>query len=547
MQRPILIEEYTFRSLLRTTALKYPSDPAYSLYGRDGSTITYSGLRERCERVSAWLLGHGLGRGHRAAIYSTGSPQWMVSYLGIVNASITAVPVLPDFSSFESSNILSESGAEVVFVTKRLYGRIEETVKKRNITALDIETMTVIGSGESILSTPPDRKLLDDNAPGEDDEASLIYTSGTTGRSKGVVLTHRNLLYSADEASVPYIKVKRGWNVLSILPMSHVYEFTLGNILPLMCGCHITVLGLPPAPSVLLPALRKVRPQVMMTVPLIIEKIYTSSVKPVLENERVRKLCRLPLMKRIICRMISSRILSALGGRMKFFGIGGAPLERRTEEFLYEAGFPYALGYGLTETSPLIASCGPKRRQHRKGRTGRIVRGLDVRILSPDGNGIGELVVKGPSVMKGYSDASLNADAFTDDGYFRTGDLVSMDEEGFLGIRGRSKTMILLPGGENIYPEDIESLINSEKFVEESLVVNHSGVLTALVKLDLSSYAESIGRKAGEAGDEAKRYCALVIDRVNSRLSRFQRIGEVLLQERAFERTPTLKIKRYLY
>ena len=547
MKRPILIREYTFRSLLETTSEKYQSDPAYTLYGKDGSTITYSDLRERCSRVSTWLLKHGLSRGHRAAVYSTGSPGWMMSYLGIVNASVTAVPILPDFSSLESSNIISESRADVVFVTKRLYPRIEETVKERNITAVDIETMTVIGSGERILSTPVDSRLLEENAPREDDEASLIYTSGTTGRSKGVLLTHKNLLYSADEASVPYIKVKRGWNVLSILPMSHVYEFTLGNILPLMCGCHITVLGRTPSSSVLLPAFRKVRPEVIMTVPLIIEKIYTSSVKPVLESERVKKLCRIPLLKRVIYRLISSRILSALGGRMKFFGIGGAPLESETEEFLYEAGFPYALGYGLTETSPLISSCGPKRRQHRKGRTGKIVRGLDVRILSPDVNGIGELAVKGPSVMKGYCDASLNADAFTDDGYFRTGDLVSLDNDGFLGIRGRSKTMILLSGGENIYPEDIESLINREKYVEESLVVNRSGVLTALVKLDLKAYAESLGRKVEETGEDAKKYCALVIERVNGKLSRFQRIGEVLMQDRAFERTPTLKIRRYLY
>ena len=547
MKRPILIREYTFRSLLETTSEKYQSDPAYTLYGKDGSTITYSDLRERCSRVSTWLLKHGLSRGHRAAVYSTGSPGWMMSYLGIVNASVTAVPILPDFSSLESSNIISESRADVVFVTKRLYPKIEEIVRDRNITAVDIETMTVIGSGDSILSTPVDSRLLEENAPREDDEASLIYTSGTTGRSKGVLLTHKNLLYSADEASVPYIKVKRGWNVLSILPMSHVYEFTLGNILPLMCGCHITVLGRTPSSSVLLPAFRKVRPEVIMTVPLIIEKIYSSSVKPVLESGRVKKLCRIPLLKRVIYRLISSRILSALGGRMKFFGIGGAPLESETEEFLYEAGFPYALGYGLTETSPLISSCGPKRRQHRKGRTGKIVRGLDVRILSPDVNGIGELAVKGPSVMKGYCEASLNADAFTDDGYFRTGDLVSLDNDGFLGIRGRSKTMILLSGGENIYPEDIESLINREKYVEESLVVNRSGVLTALVKLDLKAYAESLGRKVEETGEDAKKYCALVIERVNGKLSRFQRIGEVLMQERAFERTPTLKIRRYLY
>ncbi len=548
MKRPINIGEYTFRSFTETVAEKYSSSVAYSRYSRPGDDITYASLKEKSERVSSYLLSQGLEKGDRVAIFSSSSPEWMVCYLGIVNASLVAVPVLPDFSERESSQILSESGAKAVFVSSRLEPRIRKKAEERSVRIIDIETMREKESGKSVLGTEPDIRVLEKNAPLPHDTASLIFTSGTTGKSKGVMLTHLNLLYSADEASLPYMKVKRGYRVLSILPMSHVYEFTLGHILPLMCGCHITVLGRTPSSSVLLPAFKAVKPHIIMTVPLIIEKIYSSSVRPVLENERVKKLCSNGIMRKVIYRLIRGRILNALGGSMKFFGIGGAPLDGETEEFLYQASFPYALGYGLTETSPLISSCGPKRRQHSLHRIGKIVRGLDVKIIDANEEGIGELTVKGPSVMKGYwNNDVLNRESFTADGYFRTGDLGAIDENGFLGIRGRSKTMILLSGGENIYPEDIESLINRKEFVEESLVVSHSGILTALVKLDLASYAESLAMTVGEAKEKAKNYVKDVIRDVNKDLSAFQRIGEALLQETAFERTPTFKIKRYMY
>ena len=548
MKRPINIPEYTFRSFIETISSKYSLDTAYSSYAHPEKEMTYSSLKRRADAVSTFLLSLGLVKGDRVAVYASSSPEWMVSYLGIVNVGLVAVPILPDFSSRESSQILEESGAGVVFVSERLEERIAVKAEERNIVIVNIETMTEKGKEKSILESDIDYSALNNSIPRFDDTASLIFTSGTTGKSKGVVLSHMNLLYSADEATKPYIKVKRGYRVLSILPMSHVYEFTLGHILTLMCGCHITILGRTPSPSVLLPAFNAVKPHIVMTVPLIIEKIYASSVSPALEKERMKKLCRNPVLRKVIYRLISLKIEKALGGSLKFFGIGGAPLDKETEAFLYEARFPYALGYGLTETSPLISSCGPKKRQHSLHKIGTVVKGLDVKILEPNEEGIGELVVKGPSVMKGYyNNDDLNRESFTPDGYFRTGDLAVMDEKGVVGIRGRSKTMILLSGGENIYPEDIESIINRHRFVEESLVVNHSGILTALVRIDIKAFAKSLALTAQDAVVEAKKYIKELIKDVNRDLSAFQRIGDVLLQETAFERTPTLKIKRYLY
>ncbi len=548
MKRPINIPEYTFRSFIETISSKYSLDTAYSSYAHPEKEMTYRDLKRRADAVSTFLLSLGLVKGDRVAVYASSSPEWMVSYLGIVNVGLVAVPILPDFSSRESSQILEESGARVVFVSERLEERIAVKAEERNIVIVYIETMTEKGKEKSILESDIDYSALNNSIPRFDDTASLIFTSGTTGKSKGVVLSHMNLIYSADEATKPYIKVKRGYRVLSILPMSHVYEFTLGHILTLMCGCHITILGRTPSPSVLLPAFNAVKPHIVMTVPLIIEKIYASSVRPALEKEGMRKLCRNPVLRKVIYRLISLKIEKALGGSLKFFGIGGAPLDKETEAFLYEARFPYALGYGLTETSPLISSCGPKKRQHSLHKIGTVVKGLDVKILEPNEEGIGELVVKGPSVMKGYyNNDDLNRESFTPDGYFRTGDLAVMDEKGVVGIRGRSKTMILLSGGENIYPEDIESIINRHRFVEESLVVNHSGILTALVRIDIKAFAKSLALTAQDAVVEAKKYIKELIKDVNRDLSAFQRIGDVLLQETAFERTPTLKIKRYLY
>ncbi len=548
MKRPINIPEYTFRSFIETISSKYSLDTAYSSYAHPGKEMTYSALKRMADAVSTFLLSLGLVKGDRVAVYASSSPEWMVSYLGIVNVGLVAVPILPDFSSRESSQILEESGARVVFVSERLEERIAVKAEERNIVIVYIERMTEKGKEKSILESDIDYSALNNSIPRFDDTASLIFTSGTTGKSKGVVLSHMNLLYSADEATKPYIKVKRGYRVLSILPMSHVYEFTLGHILTLMCGCHITILGRTPSPSVLLPAFNAVKPHIVMTVPLIIEKIYASSVRPALEKEGMKKLCRNPVLRKVIYRLISLKIEKALGGSLKFFGIGGAPLDKETEAFLYEARFPYALGYGLTETSPLISSCGPKKRQHSLHKIGTVVKGLDVKILEPNEEGIGELVVKGPSVMKGYyNNDELNRESFTPDGYFRTGDLAVMDEKGVVGIRGRSKTMILLSGGENIYPEDIESIINRHRFVEESLVVNHSGILTALVRIDIKAFAKSLALTAQDAVGEAKKYIKELIKDVNRDLSAFQRIGDVLLQETAFERTPTLKIKRYLY
>ncbi len=331
--------------------------------------------------------------------------------------------------------------------------------------------------------------------------------------------------------------------------MSHAYEFTISHLLCLLRGAEIVFLGKPPATTILMKAFRTVRPHIILTVPLLIEKIYRSAVQPVLKtDEKVKRLMKNPITRLFVYHSINSKLLASIGGRMKFFGIGGAPLDAEVEEFLFRAKFPYAPGYGLTETGPLIAASGPKKSQHRLGYIGRIVRHDSVILLDKNSEGVGEIAVKGPNVMKGYyNNDALNSEVFTSDGYFRTGDLGYISPEGFLAIRGRVKTMILSPNGENIYPEAVESIINNMDYVLESLIVPGKGGLVALVRLDLEAMMEKMKMSADEAKSYAGEYLQKLRKSANELLSAHSKIDEAQLQEEDFERTPTQKIKRFLY
>jgi long-chain acyl-CoA synthetase len=405
--------------------------------------------------------------------------------------------------------------------------------------------------GRDITRRKLDKKAQDLRATskaGEEDLASLIYTSGTTGSSKGVMLTHKNLVWNADVSTDVYVKLNPGDHVLSILPIAHVYEFTTGQILELMCGTEITYLGKPPAASVLLPALKTVRPRLLMSVPLLMEKIYRSSVLPVMrDNEKLKPWLKFGPTKRIISRIIGRKLKVTFGGKLKFFGIGGAPLDREVEQFLADANFPYSIGYGLTETSPLVAGGLPTK--HYVGMIGKLVEHVEVILEDKDPEtGVGEILVRGPNVMKGYyENPKLNEEVFTEDGYFRTGDLGYFDKQGRLAIKGRTKTMILGAGGENIYPEHIEAVINNLNFVSESLVVPEDGGLIALIKIDIDSFAKKMALNVNDAKTEAMNYVAKIREDVNKELSAFSRISTAELHEEPFQRTPTQKIKRFLY
>ncbi len=552
------LTSYTFPSFLDAICSRTPNLIAYSVYGEDREKgISYTHLRWYSECVASFLLKNGIKRGDRVAIMGESCPHWMVMYLGTVIVGCVAVPILPDFSPREVDEILTQSEAKAICINTKHYKKIEGREDLLTIRMDDLAFVPVIPSGFDFASSPgisikeksPDHNLIKISSPSEDDLASIIYTSGTTGASKGVMLTHKNLLVCADESTDTYVKINRGDKVLSILPMSHAYEFSISHLLCLLRGAEIVFLGKPPATTILMRAFKSVRPHIILTVPLLIEKIYRSAVAPVLKtDEKVKRLMKNPITRSIVYHSICSKLKATLGGRMKFFGIGGAPLDREVEEFLFRAGFPYAPGYGLTETSPLIAASGPKKRQHKLGYIGKVVKHDDVILLDKNEEGVGEIAVKGPNVMVGYYKRDdLNSEVFTPDGYFRTGDLGCLSSDGFLAIRGRVKTMILGANGENIYPESIESILNNMEYVQESLIVPGEGGLMAIIKLDLEAMMDKLKMSADECRKYALSYLQKLRKNANDQLSANSKIETTELQEEDFERTPTQKIKRFLY
>ncbi len=535
--------QYTISNMLRECSKKYKNLKALEIYKNQNNTISYSELEEKAVSLASYLVREGIKKGDKIAILSESCPNWALSYFAINLSGGIAVPILPNFSKTEVEKILEHSEAKYVFVNKPNIFKVEfSKVKIIQIeTAHEIKTEFYITNETNSLKQNSNKmtniaEQLKLREPCEDDVSSIIYTSGTTGTPKGVMLTNKNLVWNAITCSTPFIKIHKGWRALSILPLSHVYEFTIGLLLLLINGCSITYLGKAPSQNTLMPALKSVRPHIILSVPLLIEKVYKRALAPKFrEKTMLSKLTKCFLTSRLIYSFVGHKVRKTFGGRLKFFGVGGSKLDQNAEAFLDKIHFPYALGYGLTETSPFIAGCGPK--DHVVGTLGKPIEGLDVRIAPEDG----EIQVKGPSVMKGYYKMpELTKEVFTSDGYFKTGDLGEF-KGNRLVIKGRSKSMILGSGGENIYPDNIEELINAQNFVLESLVVPEDTSLTAMVRLDLKELQKD--SKEVNIQDFLEKIRATV----NEKLASFSKIHKIKLQESPFERTPTEKIKRYLY
>ena len=545
----IRLKDYTLTSMLEAAAARFGRLAALNTWRADDA-LSYTQLLQLSINVAFYLHREGLGKNDKVAILGESCPNWGLSYLAVNRAGGIAVPVLPDFSAHEVRSILEHSEARFVVVNAKNASKLEgcdvKVIRMEDMTAVPVSACTDAqtfrnASGTDtrvVIPSDADRAELGSLRPSEDDIASIIYTSGTTGTPKAVMLTNRNIVFNAYECSTPFIKIHAGWNALSILPMSHVYEFTIGFVLLLINGVQITYLGKAPSTDTLLPAMNEVRPQIMLSVPLLIEKIYRRALLPKLkEGTKLGNLARNRFTAPLVYRIIGSKVRKLFGGRIRFFGVGGAAFDSEAEAFFHRIHFPYALGYGLTETAPFIAGCGPK--DQVPGTLGPVLRSLDVRLDSETG----EVLVKGPSVMKGYyKNSDLTSEVFSLDGYFRTGDIGEF-AGGRLRIKGRCKTMILGPSGENIYPENIEFLINSEEDVIESLVVADQGGLTAMIRLDI----KALKKKGIVAIEAIQSKLDAIISGVNGKLSAFSRVRKAEIRELPFERTPTDKIKRFLY
>jgi long-chain acyl-CoA synthetase len=539
----------TFPAMFNETLRKFGKNNAYAFVGEE--PLSYERVDNDIKALTAFLEKIGIRPGDKVAILSNNMPNWGVAFFSITFMGAVAVPVLPDFSNTEVSNVLEHSGVKAAFISSSLLSRIEGFKSDVFKTVIRIEDFSLVLSENDSFKFDPSARPLRNYEVGEEDLASIIYTSGTTGRSKGVMLTHRNISFNAQKGrKIQWIDENDRF--LSVLPLSHTYENTLGLILPMLCGSCVYYLRKPPTPAVLLPALAEVKPTMMLTVPLIIEKIYFNKIMPAFRDKMaLRILYKIPLIRKTLNAAAGKKLIKTFGGELKFYGIGGAKLNRAVERFLIEARFPYAIGYGLTETSPLLAGSGPQKSVFES--TGPAIEGIELKINKPDARtGEGEIWARGPNVMKGYyKEPEMTGEVLTPDGWFRTGDLGTMDNKNNLYIKGRLKNMIIGASGENIYPEEIESVINNFRFVVESLVVQQKGKLVALVHINMEelekkyqSLKEDVTRqvedKVDEILNELKAY-------VNSHVNKFSQIQKVVLQPFPFQKTATLKIKRFLY
>lgn len=500
---------------------------------------TYGEFRKKCNEVSARLSRYGIGAGDRVAILSQNMPNWTVAMFSLVPFGRIAVPILPDSSSSEVTNILTHSQCKAIFVSQRLLGKISKECLDKLVLVIDIEKMDIIIRDDSAYTC--NGRVI---SPLPDDLAAIIYTSGTTGNAKGVMLSHRNLVTNI-KISFHAHKCTEKDKWLSILPMPHTYEMSIGVLYPIYVGACVYYLQKPPTPSVLLSALKVVKPTVMLSVPLIIEKIYKNSVLTTISKSRVLKWMK-EKMPSLLYGLIGMKLKAIFGGRIKFFGIGGAKLDSTVEAFLKKAHFPYAIGYGMTECAPLICTANTK--QTKVGSTGGAAWGVSVRLnnVNPE-TGEGEIVVKGDNVMLGYyKDPARTREVFTDDGWFRTNDLAVQDEKGRFYIKGRLNNMIVGPSGENIYPEEIEKVINDMDEVNESIVMERDGHLVALVQfndniIDWDQEGEDEFFEKMEARKQA------VLNFVNKHVSKSSKVNSVEVMKEPFEKTATHKIRRFKY
>jgi len=561
----IPLEKLTLRALLQSSATAFADRPALSAV--NGEQFTYASLNHLVQTVSDLLRNRGVVTGDRVAILSENKPQWGIAYFSVAVMGAVVVPILADFHTSEVHHIILHSECKAIFVSKKLYGKIENLELRHLTTVIIIDDFTLVPprttkdklkealeEGGREFARMKERALkfvgLLSATVEENDLAAIVYTSGTTGHSKGVMLTHKNIVSDAI-ATTKIVSIGPEDRMLSILPLAHMYECTLGMVTAILAGASVTYLDKPPTAGVLVPALESVRPTIMLSVPLVIEKMFKTAILPKLTGSPVtRSLYRIPFVRKRLHRIAGRKLMKTFGGALHLFCIGGAPLAPEVELFLREAKFPYAIGYGLTETSPLVVGTGPESTRHQSA--GKPLPGISIRIANPDPtNGEGEIMVQGPTVMRGYyKDPARTAEALTSDGWLHTGDLGVIDRDGYVFVKGRIKNMILGPNGKNVYPEEIESIINEFEIVLESLVFQQNNQIAARIHLNY----EDLDRKfAGEKLEESKvreRVKALLEDlrrQINARLSSFSRIQVLIEQTEPFEKTPTQKIKRHLY
>ena len=534
--------------------------PALSEYG-SGDTMTYADLARRIAATHLLFKECGVKRGDKIALMGRNSISWVEAYMSTLTYGAVIVPVLQDFNVQDAMHIINHSGSVMLFVSESIFDHMEFEKMPAVKAVFSLDARKVLAErqsqghvAEKFLSRLHERmrrcyphgfSSADVDYP-EIDESSLAeinYTSGTTGFSKGVMLTLGNLGGNIRFGVASRLHY-RGSRNLSFLPLAHAYGCAFDMLTPLAAGSHITLLGKLPTPKILLSAFAKVKPHLIICVPLILEKIYRNKLRPLLEKKSVSTLLKVPGVDKLIYRKIRNELVNAFGGEFEEVIVGGAPLNHEVEEVLRRIGFPFTVGYGMTECGPLISYT--PWRKFILGSAGRTLPGImESKITgSPDPSKVpGEICVRGENVMQGYYKNPEATEAVLDaEGWLHTGDMGTISADGTIFIRGRYKTMILGANGQNIYPEEIEAKLNNMPYVAESLVVERGKHLVALVYPDYEA-----SDRDGISHDRLPEIMETIRESLNKVVAPYERIDKIQLIANEFEKTPKKSIKRYLY
>lgn len=529
-------------------------------------TFSYYEMAKEIAKLHLVFKKAGIKRGDKIALIGRNNPRWCITYIGTITYGAVIVPILQDFTPADVIHIINHSESRLLFLGDNFWDVIEEDQIRQIEAVFSLTDFHVIYERDGKSLTKFQRDILKNyrskyprgfsindikypEVP-NDQVILLNYTSGTTGYSKGVMLTANNLTgnvvfaMSAVNTQTGNRYFQQGGRTLSFLPLAHAYGCAFDFLAPLAVGGHITLLGRIPSPKILLEAMAVVKPTVICCVPMILEKVYRKQVLPMLEKGPMSIAMKIPLLNTAIYSVIRKKLMDAFGGNVAIFIVGGAPMNQETETFLMKIHFPITIGYGMTECAPLISFTPDN--EFKSGSCGRYIREmLEVKIDSPDPeHTAGEILVRGEHVMKGYYKNDKDTQKVLDaDGWLHSGDMGTMDPDGTLYIRGRSKTMILSGNGQNIYPEEIEDKLNNMYLVLESLVIDvGEGRLRAMVVPDYEQ-AEAEGVDKNDLPEIMQNN----LKELNTQLAAYERVAEIVLYPTEFEKTPKRSIKRYLY
>lgn len=532
--------------------------PALTDY-TSGTTMTYGDLSRRIANTHIFFELAGIKRGDKVALMGKNSIEWVVLYMATLTYGAVIVPVLQDFSAPDAQHIINHSDAKLLFIDESIWQHsmeIETMPAVKAVIAIAGPLKVIAEQGIKVdkllaATLKTFQKRYPEGFGREnvvypvcppDALAEINYTSGTTGFSKGVMLTLNNLCGNV-VFGIDSRLHRRGTRALSFLPLAHAYGCAFDMLTPLATGSHITVLGRLPSPAILLKALGQVKPDLIVCVPLILEKIYRKKLQPLLKKPSMRRMMAIPGVRRVVFNKIRNQLIEALGGKFEEVIVGGAPLNGEVEEFLHRIKFPFTVGYGMTECGPLISYT--PWREFIVGSSGRTLPGImHSKIMSIDGDDVpGEICVKGENVMKGYyKNPEATAAVIDEDGWLHTGDMGTRSDDGTIFIKGRYKTMILSATGQNIYPEEIEAKLNNMPYVGESLVVERGKSLVALVYPDFEATD-----KAGLTQEMLPKLMDKILEELNKVVAPYERIERIQLVPNEFEKTPKRSIKRFLY